>query len=71
MDEHPLVEKATITIHTQYPQAEGELFALLVAHQIFEELRKLTYTGPASAFVTVLHAQHTVNEKIKSLTADE
>lgn len=69
--EHPMLEQATLTIDKQYPHATGDLFALLVAHELFNQLRAETCSGPMSTFRTILHAQDAVNCRIKAITADE
>ena len=63
MDEpiHELLDMCTIIVDKEYPQVTGELFALLVAHELFRQLALRTHTGPQGPFTTICHARDTVN----------
>ena len=69
--EHPMVEQATLTIDKQYPHATGDLFALLVAHELFNQLRTQTCNGPQSTFTLILHAQKRVDRLIAEMCEAE
>ena len=66
--EHPLIEATTQIVAKNYPTVTGDLFALLVAHELFNQLKLQSLSAPDSTFKTLCHAQTAVDKQIKAFT---
>ena len=69
--EHPLLEKATEVVAQNYPEVTGDMFALLVANELFNQLRALTCSGPLKPFSMLLHAQKVISDMIAAEWAEQ